>query len=84
MVLVAVSCGYGICFAVKTCDELCDYMFYTQKSIISTLALKLIVSAIFYPWVTATVLLGNRFGKFVPFTRENLLFDKTSSGVVQT
>ena len=47
---VAVSCGYGTYFAVRTCDEL----YHTQKSAKSTLALKLSVSPPYYPWVTAT------------------------------
>ncbi len=53
---VAVSCGYGTCFAVRTCDGLYHFIFSidTQKLTRSTLALKLSVSPPFYPLVTAT------------------------------
>ncbi len=28
---VAVSCGYGTCFAVKTCDGLCHFIFSIDR-----------------------------------------------------
>ncbi len=49
---VAVSCGYDTWFAVRL---VMDYTAYTQKLTISTLAVKLSVSAIIHPWWTATL-----------------------------
>ncbi len=58
---VAVSCGYGTCFAVRTCDGLYHFIFSidcvgipTQKSTRSTLALKPSVTSPYYPWLTVT------------------------------
>ncbi len=50
---VAVSCGYGTCFAISACDGPCHLKKVTQKLTRSTLALKASVTPPPYPRVTA-------------------------------
>ncbi len=66
---VAVSCGYDTWFAVRlvmdyTASHFTWSLDYTQKLTKSTLAVKLSVSAIIYPWWTATACLSVHFCVF--------------------
>ncbi len=68
--LVAVSCGYGTCFAVKTCDELYHFIFSIDRvgitfgfqTIIWTFARHLVSRCLWFPTtgITWSILTNHR------------------------